>query len=547
MRFFAAVGSAIVVTFALVGDAKAEDVLECSEAQQHGYWPSEDKGQVIRREFDSPTLTYPFGTKLDNWGFTLRIRVDPSGGVVCYVNEHHSNREFVMTEQRRALLDQVSQWRYRPFLVDGKAVSAVLFEDIREEEAPETFRPLPDVPPNEVQIGLQRTACFGSCPDYKVDVYGDGRVVYQGRDFVDVIGKHVYRIPPERVAQLVKSMRAKDIWSLRTKYRALITDSPTALLTLRFGKQAHDMVDYVGSLVGMPKAVEDFEDEIDKVSGASDFVNLSQETVARLEAEKFGFRSQPGANLLWRAVSNKRSHDDAIRRLIELGAPMDNAKPSSDNMFTPPPQPLIEVVLRQQRMSLIDVLIQHGALQTKGAPDPNKINAAFRAAIAGGRIEAVEKIWAAADEKSRPSLSFEETVRQDDGSDIKKTVPVALLLQFEDYPPEGYVWDGLAITQWLAAHGCDLKAARVGGDTLLHIAARAGDADFVRYALNQGLDANAIGDREIALDSVRKEDVAMLLLEAGTDLSGMEGGAEAFRKFAEAREWTRVVDWLKTH
>ncbi|HEV8693032.1 MAG TPA: ankyrin repeat domain-containing protein, partial [Lysobacter sp.] len=105
-------------------------------------------------------------------------------------------------------------------------------------------------------------------------------------------------------------------------------------------------------------------------------------------------------------------------------------------------------------------------------------------------------------------------------------------------------WDGLQIAQWLAAQGCDLKAAAANGTTLLHIAAEAGDAASVRYLLAQGLDASTPGEYGLpALGSVTDEDVALILLEAGTDLSKLDD----FARYAEGNHWLRVTAWLKAH
>ena len=40
----------------------------------------------------------------------------------------------------------------------------------------------------EVVITLERTACFGVCPVYKLTIYGDGRVLYDGIRFVRTEG-----------------------------------------------------------------------------------------------------------------------------------------------------------------------------------------------------------------------------------------------------------------------------------------------------------------------------------------------------------------------
>ena len=39
--------------------------------------------------------------------------------------------------------------------------------------------PFPDVDKDKLTISLQRTACFGSCPDYKVTIEGNGHVVFE--------------------------------------------------------------------------------------------------------------------------------------------------------------------------------------------------------------------------------------------------------------------------------------------------------------------------------------------------------------------------------
>lgn len=82
----------------------------------------------------------------------------------------------------------------------------------------------------------------------------------------------------------------------------------------------------------------------------------------------------------------------------------------------------------------------------------------------------------------------------------------------------------------------------------MHIAASAGDVELVRYLLSQGFDASTPGRHALpALGSTHNEDVALLLLDAGTDLSKMDESGDSFRKFAAYHHWARVVAWLDTH
>jgi ankyrin repeat protein len=96
--------------------------------------------------------------------------------------------------------------------------------------------------------------------------------------------------------------------------------------------------------------------------------------------------------------------------------------------------------------------------------------------------------------------------------------------------------------------GCDLSAHAADGDTLLHIAAAAGDAPLVRYLLDQGLRASTVGQYGLpALGRAETEDVALMLLAAGTDLAPMNQYGGTFRQTAIGKHWDRVVAWLDAH
>jgi hypothetical protein len=40
-----------------------------------------------------------------------------------------------------------------------------------------------------VLLSFERTACYGTCPDYTVTVFQDGRLEYRGREFVKIGGR----------------------------------------------------------------------------------------------------------------------------------------------------------------------------------------------------------------------------------------------------------------------------------------------------------------------------------------------------------------------
>jgi hypothetical protein len=527
----------------LISPATAADITACSKDQLLGLAPKLDEVKT-HRQFTLPAVSYPFGTKMEDWGFNLVLRLDEVGRVDCFhMTDRFRERPLALNNQRQALIRALRDWRYAPFTRDGKAMATIATEFINERETPERHVPLPEVPLNKVTVSLERQSCYGSCPDYKVTVAGNGRATYEGGGYVDVVGTHHYQIPPQGVAKLVESLGAHDIWSLRPAYTAAITDSATYILTVSMGDQVHRLEDYVGQMAGMPSTVSDFEDEVDRIAGSEGWIHLSEAAVAVLKEEHFNFTSQAGADLLARSVRNEETHDDqAILNLISLGAPIEGSRPSYG--FEGRHHALIDEALKNQRAILIDPLIARGALDSNGVRDQHKIDAAFRASIAGGSLALVQKIWNIRGNQPHPSLKFNDV--SDEVKPVHKRVSVMLLLSHPPY--EKGPWGGLGIAKWLIAQGCDMKDSKADGTTLLHIATEAEDLEFVRYLLEHGFDPSTPGRFGLpALGGAENEDVALLLLQAGTNMSKMNEDGFSFRNYAEGEHWGRVIEWLKAH
>ena len=192
--------------------------------------------------------------------------------------------------------------------------------------------------------------------------------------------------------------------------------------------------------------------------------------------------------------------------------------------------------------AVVDMCLQLHGMREFGSPTLRLISA-IRAAIRGGRLELVQRIWNAGG-TLHPSLSYVDVAN--DSKRVKKSAPVTLLLSREGYKDRP--WAGLEIAKWLVAKGCDIHAHGADGRTLLHIAARAGDVEMVRYILSQGVPASTPGAFSLpALGSAEDEDVVLTLLDAGTDLSKMDNGGAQFRRYAIYNHWGRVLAWLDTH
>ncbi|HWA60251.1 MAG TPA: DUF6438 domain-containing protein [Caulobacteraceae bacterium] len=119
---------------------------------------------------------------------------------------------------------------------------------------------------SDFRIVLNRSACFGACPDYTVTVEADGQVTFSGRRFVSCIGETHWRVPRAQVRALETRVERMRFFDLKSEYRAHVTDLPTQTITVRSRGRTQTVVDYGGRMAGMPKSVSDLEVLIDQRS-----------------------------------------------------------------------------------------------------------------------------------------------------------------------------------------------------------------------------------------------------------------------------------------
>jgi hypothetical protein len=204
----------------------------------------------------------------------LEITVDASGQVVV-VEAVRGPDEF-----RQAAVDEAKTWTYKPFLRNGKAVPAKFNDYVRlfpPERLPSTHVPFPEIQDwNSLRMTLERTACFGSCPAYTVEISGDGSVVFSP---VPVTSDWLYpvmiqhsHISHEAVSEMLEAFRKADYFSLEDEYRYAVTDSPTYVTSISFDGHTKSVLDYVGEEVGMPHAVAELEMAIDRLAGTGGWI-----------------------------------------------------------------------------------------------------------------------------------------------------------------------------------------------------------------------------------------------------------------------------------
>ena len=209
----------------------------------------------------------------------IRVVVGPDGNVITakFDAEEPDNADGGIPKQvvekiraaaKRAEVE-ARKMRYKPFERDGKPVTVTFEEEVIILPEDPALRPRADFPAiknwNSLRMRLERTACFGMCPIYSVEVQGDGTVLYEGQGYVAVTGQHRATVDRQAVAELLEAFRKADYFSLRDQYQAMITDNPTYTTSIVFDGVSKHVVDYVGRAVGMPAAVTELENKIDEV------------------------------------------------------------------------------------------------------------------------------------------------------------------------------------------------------------------------------------------------------------------------------------------
>ena len=99
-------------------------------------------------------------------------------------------------------------------------------------QAPQKDQPVVEPAAKDApMLVFRKTRCFGTCPAYTATVYADGRVAYEGLDFVQLKGKHELRLPTAVINQTLQKANAVHFSQLQNQYLSGVSDLPSTYLT----------------------------------------------------------------------------------------------------------------------------------------------------------------------------------------------------------------------------------------------------------------------------------------------------------------------------
>jgi Domain of unknown function (DUF6438) len=135
--------------------------------------------------------------------------------------------------------------------------------------------PISDAELAQARIEMERTMCYGHCPEYEVTLSGSGKVLYGGKENVKVKGVRRARIDREKVRQLLVAFDRAKFFDMPAAGRDCAcpsyTDLSSAVVTLTWRGRTRRLDHYHGCTCAT-QALFDLERQIDQAAGTDRWV-----------------------------------------------------------------------------------------------------------------------------------------------------------------------------------------------------------------------------------------------------------------------------------
>ena len=129
-----------------------------------------------------------------------------------------------------------------------------------------------DAVDSSLVMSLERGPCRGRCPVYRVDVYGDGKVRFDGKQYVGTIGAQNGTAPAAAVQDLLRTIQNSEFSSVDTSFvmgsaacGQYMPDLPMSKLSAKLGTQMKT-VHHDPGCRNAPRFLRTLEAQVDSVA-----------------------------------------------------------------------------------------------------------------------------------------------------------------------------------------------------------------------------------------------------------------------------------------
>jgi hypothetical protein len=179
----------------------------------------------------------------------------------------------------RTGMSRLNSWLFAGAAVVLACIAVVMCLSGRAHGAP-LSNAAPPAKPEAILASLERTACYGYCPIYKVSIHADGRVDYHGEHFVKRKGDATGQLTATQLASLRDAFAHADYFKLADKYEdESMTDAPSAVTSFTDGGRTKTISHYHGDMHA-PATLGELEGKIDNVIGIEKWIGTDKEREA---------------------------------------------------------------------------------------------------------------------------------------------------------------------------------------------------------------------------------------------------------------------------
>ena len=138
-----------------------------------------------------------------------------------------------------------------------------------------TKEPAPDT-----LITLQRGACENRCAVYRLVIFADGTVIYEGRYFVRQRGLIKSGVSPEVLTKLIGDLEKGGFFQLENNYgygnssgcESIDPDGPAAILSVSNQGRSKTVLHHHRCVGPVPNRVTELEDAVDRAAGTAKWI-----------------------------------------------------------------------------------------------------------------------------------------------------------------------------------------------------------------------------------------------------------------------------------
>ncbi len=119
----------------------------------------------------------------------------------------------------------------------------------------------------------QRTPCFGMCPYFNLTIYESGYCVYEGKNFVDMVGFYHTRVDMSVLQNIKSTAERIQYFSLADNYdNPHVTDLPTTTTGIKNG----DTMKTVAARYKSPKELQELYQVLDEMIESATWTSMAE-------------------------------------------------------------------------------------------------------------------------------------------------------------------------------------------------------------------------------------------------------------------------------